>query len=67
MSSRAAAELGQIQCRDRFAGRLARMLPPRIDEDAVLSEAVVEVRPRRRAGRADAADQLPLVDMRAGA
>ena len=51
---------------DRFARRQLAVLDERVDELAVLPQAVIEVRPGGGAGRADAPDQLSLIDVHAG-
>ena len=43
------------------------MLDERIDEDAVLAEAVVEMRASCGSRRTNAADQFSLIDVSAGA
>jgi hypothetical protein len=56
------AECGNHPVRDRIARRLLALFGERVDEDAVGAQAVVEVGAGRRAGRADAADDLTLID-----
>src|SRR5262249_30829747 len=52
---------------NRFAGRKPAVFGQRIHEYTVLSQPVIEMRPGRCPGRANASNEFPLIDMRARA
>ena len=64
--SRSTRNAGEMRGGDRLPGRQLAMLQEGIHEHTVLLQPVIEMRPGRGAGRADAADQLPLIDVHAG-
>ena len=57
-------ERRHLRIRNRFGRRHRPMCADRIDERAVLLQAVVEMRPGRGTSRVDTADQVALADVR---